>query len=81
MDLDAQAAGPLTLHGMAKPQMVPRQLMGLTASAFPHCAATRKSTRKPWPSALSRPFPKREGVRLNVGTLGTVGLTDIKQIF
>ncbi len=82
MDLDAQAAGPLALAWDGKTTDGTQAADGTYSFSVSALRGDQKVDAQPLAFGSVQSVSQRnEGVRLNVGTLGTVGLTDIKQIF
>ena len=82
MDLDPQAAGPLALAWDGKTADGTQAADGAYSISVSALRGDQKIDAQPLAfGSVQSVSQGNEGVRLNVGTLGTVGLTDIKQIF
>ena len=82
MDLDPQAAGPLALAWDGKTADGTQAADGAYSISVSALRGDQKIDAQPLAFGSVQSISQgNEGVRLNVGTLGTVGLTDIKQIF
>ena len=82
MDLDSQAAGPLALAWDGKTADGTQAADGAYSISVSALRGDQKVDAQPLAFGSVQSISQgNEGVRLNVGTLGTVGLTDIKQIF
>ena len=82
MDLDPQAAGPLALAWDGKTADGAQAADGFYSISVSALRGDQKVDAQPLAfGSVQSVSQGNEGVRLNVGTLGTVGLTDIKQIF
>jgi flagellar basal-body rod modification protein FlgD len=82
MDLDAQAAGPLALAWDGKTADGVQAADGSYSFSVSALRGDQKVDVQPLAfGSVQSVSHNSEGVRLNVGTLGTVGLTAIKQIF
>jgi flagellar basal-body rod modification protein FlgD len=82
MDLDAQSAGPLALAWDGKTADGTQAADGAYSFSVSAMRGDQKVDAQPLAFGSVQAISQgSEGVRLNVGTLGTVGLTDIKQIF
>lgn len=82
MDLDALPAGPLALAWDGKTTEGVQAADGTYSFSIAASRGDQKVDAQPLAfGSVQSVSQGNEGVRLNVGTLGMVGLTDIKQIF